>query len=270
MEEKKQNVFIKIFVALSYVAMVTVNALANILPINGIDTGQISDNLPNLFTPQGYTFSIWGLIYLLLLGFVLYHIGLFGKSNSKDHVAFKDKIGIYFIISSLANMAWIFAWHYQIFFLTLLIMLVLLFTLITIRLSIAQYAPLNTYDKLFIRAPFSIYFGWITVATIANVTAFLVSIGWNAFGIEHSYWTIFILIIGAIIGITTMIRFKDMNYGLVFIWAYSGILMKHLAPGPIGFAKLYPGIINILMLCIVAFILTEVFLLFYRMKQRGV
>jgi hypothetical protein len=174
-----KNTLIKILAGLAYAAMVTVNFLANGLPINNRSTGEISDAYPNLFAPAGPAFSIWGLIYLLLGGYVIFQ---FTKSGQNKGELIK-KINPLFIATSLANIAWIFAWHYDYIGLSVLIMAVLLILLIKVA-DILRKEKFSLLGKILIWTPFSIYFGWITVASIANISVFLVSIGWNGFGIS--------------------------------------------------------------------------------------
>lgn len=237
---------IKIFAGAAYIAMVVVNFLANSLPINNRATGAISDAYPNLFAPAGLTFSIWGLIYLLLAGYVLYQ---FVGGNKKNEEIF-NKINPLFIFSSLANISWIFAWHYDYIGLSVLIMAVLLFLLIKIA-DIIRIQKFSSLEKFFIWAPFSVYFGWITVAAIANITVFLVSIAWNGFGIADFIWTSIVLLVGALIGVLRMSRDKNIAYGLVLVWAYLGILLKHLSSS--GFDGQYPSVITTVVLCLVFF-----------------
>ncbi len=231
-----KNGIIKIFVGLTYVGMVVVNYLANSLPINDRTTGEISNAYPNLFSPAGITFSIWGLIYLLLAGYVVYQFTKSGQNQKK----LLQKVNIYFIATSVANICWVFAWHYDFIGLSLLIMAALLFFLIRIA-DILRDEPLTLQDKLFVHAPFSVYFGWITVAAIANATVFLVSIGWNGFGMADHVWTSIIVLIGAAIGILRMLKDKNVVYGLVLIWAYLGILIKHVSDT--GFEGEYTSVI---------------------------
>lgn len=242
-----KNILVKIFALAAYVAMVAVNFLANGLPINNRSTGEISNAYPNLFAPAGPAFSIWGLIYLLLAGYVLYQ---FVKKDQKTEDLLK-KINPLFIATSFANISWIFAWHYDYIWLSVLIMAGLLFFLIKIAdvLRAGEFAYL---EKLFIWAPFSIYFGWITVAAIANITVFLVSIDWNGFGIADFVWTSIILLVGALIGILRMRKDKNIAYGLVLVWAYSWILFKHLSAS--GFDGKYPVIIATAIACLVFFL----------------
>lgn len=226
--------------------MVIVNFLANSLPINNQTTGEISNAYPNLFAPAGLTFSIWGLIYLLLAGYVLYQ---FIKSDQKKEVLYR-KINIFFIATSVANILWVFAWHYDLIGLSVIIMAIMLFSLIKIA-DILQNEQLTLQDKLFVYVPFSVYFGWITVAAIANVTVFLVSIGWNGFGIADFVWTSIIIGVGAFIGILRMLKDKNAIYGFVLIWAYIGILIKHVSDT--GFEGQYPTVIYTVLICLALF-----------------
>lgn len=244
----------------AYVAMVVVNFLANGLPINNRSTGEISDAYPNLFTPAGPAFSIWGLIYLLLAGYVLYQ---FVNKDQKTEDLFR-KINPLFIATSLANISWIFAWHYDAIGLSVLIMATLLILLIKIA-DMVRGEPFISLQKFFIWAPFSVYFGWITVAAIANITVFLVSIGWNGFGIADALWTSVILLVGAVIGILRMRKDNNIAYGAVFIWAYSWILFKHVSPG--GFSGHYPIIIATASVCLVLF-LFSVGRIMYKNQQK--
>jgi hypothetical protein len=233
-----KKIILKITVLVTFLGMIGVNAMANLLPINGMTTGAISDMYQNLFAPAGITFSIWGLIYLLLGAYTLYQFGLFGKGKIKDRKI--EKISFYFILTSIANMLWILAWHYNFILLSVGLIITILYYLIKIA-DIINKEEFNIVERITVCAPFSIYFGWITVATIANITVFLVSLNWDGFGISPVIWTMFILLVGTIIGILRM--FKDVNpvYGLVFVWAYLGIWIKHTSPT--GFDNMFSEII---------------------------
>lgn len=267
MDKKQINLISKVIPAAAFAAMVTVNALANILPLNGKTTGEVSDSYPNLFTPAALTFSIWGVIYLLLACYTLYHLGLFRKKPPSDNGELLRKIGWLFTASSLANAGWIFAWHYDLIFLSVLLMAVILLCLIFIN-RLTHKTELSTREKFFVQLPFSVYFGWITVATIANITVWLVSLGWDGCCVPESTWAAIILVAGMIIGHATMLRHKDIAYGLVLIWAYTGILIKHLSPD--GFAGQYSEIIATVIACLVLFVLGIAYLLFSRFRaQKG-
>ncbi|MFA7300822.1 MAG: tryptophan-rich sensory protein [Candidatus Shapirobacteria bacterium] len=245
-----KNNFIKLMVLVSYIVMIVVNALANILPINNLTTGEVSDSFPNLFAPTGLTFSIWGVIYLLLGTYSLYQ--LFSK---KINSTLSNQINTLFIINAFINSVWIFAWHYKIIWLTVLLMLALLITLIKIA-DVLNKEKLSIKEKLLYKVPFGIYFGWITVATIANITGFLVSLGWSGFGLSETFWMVLVLFVGVVISSWRMHKDSNLAYGLVPVWAYYGIWLKHTMPS--GFNNSYPTIITTVIICIVLLIISNV------------
>lgn len=254
---------VRIITTVTFLGMVAVNALANILPINGVGTGQVSDAYPNLFAPAGLTFAIWGLIYLLLAGFTVYQLGFFRGYAYAVKKDLLQVIGIIFSVSSLANAAWIYAWHYGFIPLSMLLMIAIFVCLIAIN-QIINKETLSMREKIFIRLPFSVYFGWITVAAIANATVLLVSRGWNGFGIPEPVWAITVIIVGMLIGALTTIRNRDAAYGLVLVWAYSGILIKHTSAA--GFAGQYPAIIITVAVCIVLLLAAVAYSIFARQR----
>lgn len=228
--QTRRNLF-QLLNALGYLLSIIVNALANILPINGRNTGEISDSIPNLFVPAGLTFSIWGLIYLLQAGFAGYQVKNVVKKET-EHLEFVDQIGIWFFIGSIANILWVVFWHYGYVSLTLVLMLILLGSLLTIyvRLGIGKSNPLNI-QKLTIHVPTSVYLGWITVATIANVTAVLVTEGWSGWGLSEELWTVLVIIVAVIITSLMLLLRKDIAYALVVVWAILGIWIKRTSVG---------------------------------------
>ena len=221
--------FMAILNVIGFLGTIVVNGLANALPINNKTTGQLSDQYPNLFVPAGLTFSIWGLIYLLLAIFVVYQVIVTFKKDEAGLVAFK-KIGYLFFLSSLLNIGWIFAWQYEIVPLSLVIMLLLLGNLLTIyiRLGAGKKGPTKK-EQYLVHLPFSVYLGWITIATIANVTAFLVSVNWNRFGLSEQFWVIAVIVVGIAITLSVLFKRQDIYYSLVVDWAILGILIKRLA-----------------------------------------
>jgi hypothetical protein len=246
---------LKTSIFISYVAVIVVNYLAVALPINGKNTGELSDAYPNLFTPAGITFSIWGLIYLLLLLYVLFSLGWLPIKPTKAKTSLYNRTGWLFVASSCLNIAWIFAWHYELIPLSVIIMVALLISLIMIADTVNKH-DLTSSEKPFLCLPFSVYFGWITVATIANITVFFVSIGWDGWGISDHIWTILVLIAGLVIGALRAIKDKKPPYLLVLIWAYIGIWIKHASAS--GFNGAYPSIIWTTIVCIALFAITFV------------
>ena len=246
---------VKALVVFTYVAMIAVNVLANALPINGRTTGAISDAYQNLFAPAGLTFAIWGVIYLLLGAHVLYQLGLFhspddkGGAGDSRRVALLERVGVLFSLSSLANVAWILSWHFDLILLSTLLLTTMLVLLVLITRTILA-ADLSPRDRALVRLPFSVYFGWLTVATIANITVWLVSIGWDGFGIPESIWAV------AIIGTAVIVRDFDIAYGLVLVWAYLGIWIKHTSAT--GFNGAYPAVIATALVGIAALLVAGV------------
>jgi hypothetical protein len=219
---------------LGFVGTIVVNTLANALPINNKNTGELSDAHPNLFVPAGITFSIWGIIYLLLTIFVIYQI-VYAIKNKTEENTFIDKIGMLFFISSLANISWIFSWHYQLLPLSLVIMVVLLISLINIylQLNIGKQNLIRKENKL-VHITFSVYLGWISIATIANITAYLVNMGWNRFGLSEEFWTVIVLIVGIALSLIMLFKRRDIYYCLVVLWAFTGILIKRTTADPVS------------------------------------
>lgn len=207
-----------------------VNGLANALPLNGKTTGEISDGLKNYFTPAGYVFSIWGLIYLGLIAFAIYQ----ALPAQRDNPLLK-RIGYLYALSCLANSAWIFLWHYEQFAWTLVVMIVLLLSLIAIylRVDIGRQRVSN-FDKWFIQIPFSIYLGWITVATVTNATALLVSLQWGGWGLDPRAWAVIIIVVAAAIASAVSITRGDIGYVAVAVWAFIGIAVRYSATTPVA------------------------------------
>ncbi|WP_182201427.1 TspO/MBR family protein [Paraliobacillus salinarum] len=215
------KVFISNLVAILMV--IAVNGLANILPINGQTTGEISNQLPVLFTPAGYVFSIWGLIYALLVLWVLRQL----PSQRRDLPLYQETFGLFWI-SCVLNVAWILSWHYNYFAVSVIVMISLLITLIVMYLKVKERKQ-NTLDLL----PFSIYLGWISVATIANISYYLIYIDWNGFGLSDQIWTMIMLVIAAVLAIWFRSSERDIFYPLVFVWAIIGIGVKNQATYPV-------------------------------------
>jgi hypothetical protein len=208
---------------LALVGTVVANGLANALPLNDQTTGEISDRFDVYFVPAGYVFSIWGLIYLALGAFAVYQ----ALPRQRDDPALR-RVGYLFALSCVANVAWLFLWHYERFPLTIVAMVALLFLLIGIyvRLGIGR-TPASTAETWLVRVPFSIYLGWVTVATIANASQLLVYLNWGGWGISPEVWTTIML--GAATAITAAVAITrgDVAYGLVIVWALVGIAVKH-------------------------------------------
>lgn len=209
--------------ALTLACMLVVNALANALPLNGKNTGEISDSYPVLFTPAGYVFSIWGLIYIALIGFAVFQALPAQRANERI-----NRIGGWFALSNVLNMAWLFAWHWEVLWLSVVFMVGLLACLLVIytRLEIGLHARTSPMEQTMVDFPFSLYLGWISVATIANVSAALYASGWNGFGLAPQVWTVIMIIVAAVLGLLMIQRRNALAYPAVLIWALIGIRVR--------------------------------------------
>ena len=217
---------------LAFAATLVVNGLANALPLNGQTTGEISDRFQVYFVPAGYVFSIWGLIYLALLAFAVYQALPAQRDNPRLRRA-----GYSFALSCVANVVWLFLWHYEIFALTIVAMLALLLLLIATYLRLeAGRARVSAAEKWLAHVPFSIYLGWITVATIANVTSLLDYVNWGGWGVSPEAWTVVMLVAGAGIATAMGLTRGDVAYMLVIVWAFAGIAVKHAATPVVAIA----------------------------------
>jgi hypothetical protein len=212
-------------VLLTVVATIIINILANALPINGLNTGEISDRFNVYFVPAGYVFSIWGLIYVGLIACAIFQALPAQRENPRLRAA-----GWWIALGGLANSAWIFLWHYEQFPLTLIAMLTLLASLIIVYLRLGiNRSKVSTGEKWAVHLPFSIYLGWITVATVANITDVLDFIQWDRFGLAPEIWMIIML--AAVLVIAALMNFtrRDIGYAAVILWALIGIAVKHAA-----------------------------------------
>ena len=210
--------------AIALAAALVCNGLANALPLNGMGTGELSALYPNLFVPAGLTFSIWGVIYLWLLVLVGYGFTQIRSDRADNPLV---QMGPWLVVNLLANAAWIFAWHWTLVGLSLLLMGVILASLVVLysRLGVGQRAA-PAADRWLAHAPISIYMGWITVATIANITALVVSLGIPSFGSLPAVLTAGVMLAAVLIAGRMLWARRDVLFGLVVTWAFLGIYLK--------------------------------------------
>lgn len=207
----------------TFIFTLVMNGLANALPLNGRETGEISDSFDVFFTPAGYVFAIWGVIYLALGVFTVYQALPSQRANP-----LLRRIGWLFVVSNIANALWIVFWHYGYYILSLMDMIILLVTLIILymRLDTGRTKPVGR-ERWLVYLPFSIYLGWITVATVANVTAVLDYVEWSGWGISEQVWTAVMLAVAVVVATAMALTRADVAYLLVLVWAFVGIGVKH-------------------------------------------
>jgi benzodiazapine receptor len=207
----------------AFVVMIVVNGLAGSTTLlGGVTSADVSDMYPTLVTPAGFTFAVWGVIYMLLLVFTVYQ--LLPRNRNKP---FLSQVGLLFGLSSACNICWLFLWHYDLITYSLVLMFALLASLILIyqRLDIGR-AVVSLKEKLCVHLPFSVYLGWISIATIANVSVALTAVDWDGWGIPDATWAIVIIAVALVLTLIMLATRKDVAFSLVVVWALFGILSK--------------------------------------------
>lgn len=206
-----------LLMTIAYIGIIVFNSLANILPLNGQTTGDISNRLPVLFTPAGYVFSIWSVIYILLAVWI---VGFWLRYKKGEVPTFK--ITLFFTLSAVFNITWLFLWHYEFFAWSVAAIFAYLLSLIALYL---QYK--NTERKFTERLPISINMGWLSVAAISNVNYVLTYYNWSGWGLSDQLWTVIMLTVATALALHIRFHYSDIPYALVFIWAFIGIAVKH-------------------------------------------
>ena len=224
-------------VALLAVALVA-NGLASALPLNGRTTGAISDSFPLVFVPAGYVFAIWGLIYLALVAHVGYGVTAAGRADERM-AATRTWLPVNFA----ANAGWILCWHYGLYPLSLALMLVILVSLKAIhgRLDAIDARSKGAVPPSIgrragaywlVRFPMSLYQGWISVATIANVSVVLLDAGWTGGPLSPEVWALVMVAVATSLNLVMVLRLRDVAFGAVGVWALTGIAAKRAADFP--------------------------------------
>ncbi|BBX19562.1 tryptophan-rich sensory protein [Mycolicibacterium duvalii] len=220
----RPSVLLAVAVAVATAATLVVNYLANSLPINGQTTGDVTRRIEVFFVPAGYVFSIWSVIYLGLIAYSGYLVvsAIRGRRDSGAARAAAP----WYLLTALANCAWLFAWHHNAFPVSMLLMLVLLGSLIFIYLRCDARPAASAVELWSVHIPFRVYLGWISVATIANATVTLDDAGWDGFGLSEPAWGTIMVIVAAALGLLMVLRHSDIAFGLVLVWALVGIAVR--------------------------------------------
>lgn len=214
----------------AFLATVAMNAAANLLPLNGRTTGEISDQFQVFITPAGYVFSIWSLIYLGLGAYVVWQFTSAGRSSPRT-----QGLARLFIVTCIANIAWLELWHYGEYVLTLAAMLALLAALVIIYLRLQNEPPVSTAERWCVDGPFSLYLGWITVATLVNLSVVLDIVG-RPIGLDAASWALAMIVLATLIGIVMGWKRRDIVYVAVIAWALEGVALKAGQPAQIVYA----------------------------------
>ena len=210
-----------ILVLVATIGTIVFNGLAATGYINGVTPEVISGKYPTVLTPAGYAFTIWSLIYVGMLAFSIYQL-------LPANIAKYSRVRSLYIISCVLNCAWIFFWHRDQIGVCLAIILALLATLLLLCIKLKEQA--TPTDSLCSKAPFGIYFGWVTCASIVNFAIFIAYMGWGQ--ISAAVGCIFI-VFAAVCAIVVRWRLTNYLYPLAVAWALTAIAVKQSGNTPI-------------------------------------
>lgn len=252
-----------------YIIAFVVSQMSQFKLIGDTDMGDVSAKYENVFTPAGITFSIWGVIYLGLFAFTIYHlIQAYKKDIHAEANQVLQRIGYYFVANNLATTAWVFAWLYEYVALALILMIIQLYTLTRIQITLKIYDPHKSItSKFFTQIPLSLYFAWICIATIANASSFFVYIGWDGGGVSPSAWAIILIAIATLLSVFIICFKHNPYFGIVVLWALYGIHLKRVEINE----ALYQDVIKTVWLC---FVFISILVLFkiisnYRLSKKS-
>jgi len=228
----------QVAVLLAYAGTVVVNALAILLPIGGVTTQEVSALYPALFVPAGYVFSIWSVIYL---GLAAYAVAQAVPPLVRDDRV--RSVAWWFVLSGVLNGVWLVLWQTLHIYWTVPVMLALLLTLIVIYRGLRVGRVAGPAETWLVRVPFSIYLGWISVATIANVSDALLHAQWGGWGVSDVAWAVIMLAVATALGTLMLLRERDVAYALVLVWAFVGIAVEQRAEPVVAGAALAAAVL---------------------------
>lgn len=233
-----------------------VSNLSQLKLFGGQTNADVSAKYETVFTPAGVTFTIWGVIYLSLFGFTIYHLISARKDDLQAEASQAVlKIGNLFILNNIATTFWVFAFTYEYIFLSMVLIIIQLITLLMIFIQLNLWDVNKSFkNKFFTQFPLSIYFAWLCVANVANISVFLVSVGWSGLGISDASWAILLIIIVALLSVFIVGFKKNIFFGMVVLWAFYGIILKRQAIDAIEFS-------NVIKVCEYAMVLIAIVML---------
>lgn len=208
-------------VVITTIATIAINMLAVLLPFNNLTTKEISDSFRIYFVPAGYVFSIWGIIYIGMLAYMVFQLLPAQKENPRLRAT-----GWWMVLAGVANSLWLFTWHYQFFAFMVPVMLVLLLSLIIAYIRLRDGAKISSVESWSTRVFTGVYLGWISVATTANITDLLYWLRWDGFGIPAATWMLIVLVVVAALGTAMNFIRRDAAYSAVLLWALGGIVVN--------------------------------------------
>lgn len=218
--------FLVVFVTVSLIIM---NGLSNARVFGPLTNGDVSNKYMTLVTPAGDAFSIWGLIFLGLLGFAVYQALPSQRHNPRFRTA-----GPWYIINAIGNAIWSPIFNQEWIGGALVVILIMFASLFMVmehlrinpRTDMAMMRPVKVGETWLARVPFSIYFGWLTVATILNIALWFRANEFDLSGVSEPIWAVGVLVIGLLAGAVLFNRYRSAAYMLVFTWAYAAIAVN--------------------------------------------
>lgn len=244
-QEPSSGIVLPIATLIAILATLTVNILSNFFPPQGLSIGEVANTILQgvQVTPANYAFAIWGLIYLGLIAYGIYQLRPAQRSNSTIR-----QVDTLLIIACLAQIAWVYLFTSRLFWPSVVAMLAILLPLIGAYLQLRSGKRVSREQRWLAQVPFSVYLGWISVATIVNIASALYSSGWNGWGIRAESWTVIMLIVGAVVAAIVAIQQVDIAFTLVFVWAYVAIAIRQFNDPAIGITAVVAVIVLITLL----------------------
>ncbi|MGF3555240.1 MAG: tryptophan-rich sensory protein [Thermoplasmatota archaeon] len=259
MKRDLKTIFLAIFNFLTLILLLGFNIAISVLPLNSISTKAVSDKYPALIVPYSVTFSIWFIIYILLVLFVLNQLNFIFKRDEKKRVLI-EKVGVLFFLSSVLNVLWLFCWHYEKLLLSVIVIILLLIILAILYIKLGIGKKDFSESLIFVKTPVSVYLAWISIATIANISSYIGSLKLYLFDNYEVLWTVLVIIISLFLAIFMVLKNRDIIFALVFLWAYIGIIIKQLIPN-------YNNSIPIILVTIFSIFILTFFVIYNEIKE---
>jgi tryptophan-rich sensory protein len=239
--------FLVVFVTVTLIVM---NGLSNARVFGPQTNGDVSQKYNTLVTPAGYAFAIWGLIFLGLLGFAFYQALPSQRHNPRFRTA-----GPWYILNGLCNAVWSPIFNQEWIGLSVLVILVMFGSLFMVmehlrinpRTELAMMRPVKPGETWLARLPFSIYFGWLSVATILNITVWFRYTGFDLSGVAEPIWAVGVLVLSFMVGAVLFNRYRSIAYILVFTWAYAAIAAKQADVPTVRYAAIAGAVAAVLL-----------------------
>jgi len=230
MLRKMEAMPFRIVNSVAVIVMIAANIVFEVLPLNGTTTAQVSGAHDTILTPPGFTFVIWGLIYLGLFLNVLFQLGLFYTQRDADNPDLIYAVNALFPIACITDIVWLVMWHYELILLSLIVIVLLWFALVFIYWRLFPEIR-TTKERVFMLWPVSLFLSWISAAALLNLTVVIHDSSPDMLGLGMLPWSMAVLAI--LFGITEffIIKYADYVFGLTALWVFAGIITRFFTMG---------------------------------------